>query len=52
MMVNGSSTMINLIPLSQFNMSAINVSSFAAAQLPDAVVSFFIKFIKILLFVY
>jgi hypothetical protein len=39
MLTSGSSTLINLIPLSQFNTSVINITGLAPTQLPDAFVN-------------
>jgi hypothetical protein len=40
MIANGTSDLVNLIPLSQFTSSGVDINSFAASKLPDAVVSF------------
>ncbi len=42
-MVNGSSSLINLIPLSAFNQAGVNISLFTPSQLPDAVVQNFAR---------
>jgi hypothetical protein len=43
MMVNGSSSLVNLIPLSTFTQAGVNISQFTPSQLPDAVVQNFAR---------
>ncbi len=43
MMVNGSSALVNLIPLSTFTQAGVNISQFTPSQLPDAVVQNFAR---------